>query len=322
MIAVSAVIPTLNKRPLLLRLLDTLRAQSYPLAEILVIDNGSGVPLDAPGVRVIALDSNRGFAHAVNRGIAEARGDAIAILNDDVELRPDWLAALTATFSDPDVWFSCGKLLSAANPALLDGTFDLISRAACPWRAGHGLPAHHPAFSTPRPIALAPMTASLYRAELFRRIGPLDERFESYLEDVDFSLRCAAHGLAGFYQPAAVAVHHGSATLGRWHPATVRRLARNMAWLVDKHYPADLRRRWAAPIRAGQLAWGLVALRHGTFAAWRAGRGEARLTPLPFEGARSVEQAIMESERQLLNLQRGSGWDAYWRLYALLAGEL
>ena len=53
----------------------------------------------------------------------------------------------------------------------------------------------------------------------------LDERFESYLEDVDFGLRCAEAGLSGLYVPDAVAYHQGSATLGRWHPETVRKIA-------------------------------------------------------------------------------------------------
>jgi len=63
--------------------------------------------------------------------------------------------------------------------------------------------------------------AAIFRKELFDRLGALDERFESYLEDIDFGIRCATAGLTGIYVPEAVAYHTGSATLGRWHPTTV-----------------------------------------------------------------------------------------------------
>ena len=68
-----------------------------------------------------------------------------------------------------------------------------------------------------REIHSPPWTAVLYRAEVFQRVGLLEERFESYLEDADFGLRCAALGIAGRYVPEARAVHVGSASLGRWH---------------------------------------------------------------------------------------------------------
>ncbi len=44
-------------------------------------------------------------------------------------------------------------------------------------------------------IRFAPFTAALFRCELFQRVGLLDEDFESYLEDIDFGIRCAAAGL-------------------------------------------------------------------------------------------------------------------------------
>jgi GT2 family glycosyltransferase len=95
--------------------------------------------------------------------------------------------------------------------------------------------ADRPIFSAERQIWSPPFTAVLLRAEVFRRVGMLEARFESYLEDVDFGLRCAACGLPGIYVPGAVAWHRGSATLGRWHPEIVRRMARNQLVLVARH---------------------------------------------------------------------------------------
>src|SRR4029079_13571208 len=132
----------------------------------------------------------------------------------------------------------------------------LISRAACALRVGQGR-ADSPEFSRPRSIAIAPATAVLFRAELFRRVGLFDTDFESYLEDVDFGLRCAIQGLAGVYVPEAVATHQGSASLGPWSPEMVRLIARNQLLLVAKH---GLWRRYWWPILIGQSLWGLLAL--------------------------------------------------------------
>ncbi len=125
--------------------------------------------------------------------------------------------------------------------------------------------------SRPRLIAMAPGTAALFRTELFHRVGLLDTAFESYLEDVDFGVRCALAGFAGVYVPEAVAYHWGSARLGRWSPQVVRRIARNQVYLAYRYYP--LRKYWW-PILVGQLLWGLVALRHGSGWAFLGGKLE------------------------------------------------
>lgn len=284
--SISAIVPVWNGREFLARLLDSLDAQTRPAAELLAIDNGStdGAPelARSRGARVIPLGRNAGFAAAVNRGIREARGDWLAVLNSDVELTPDYFAIL----SGADALFATGKILSARNPRIIDGTFDLITRSGLAWRAGHGLP-DGPRFSTPRPIFSAPWTAPLFRADLFRKIGLLEESFESYLEDIDFGLRCVRAGISGIYEPRAVARHYGSATLGRWHPEMVRLISRNQVLLLARHYPRELLMRYGWRIFAGQLRWGASAARHGQAWPWLRGK---------WQGARRFSAARAQFE--------------------------
>ena len=314
---VTAIVPVWNGRELLEKLLVTVARQTVPVAEVIVVDNGStdGAPESAErwGARVIRMGRNAGFAAAVNRGVAESRAEWLAILNSDVELADDWLARLAQNAR----WFASGKILSAARPGRIDGGWDLISRAACPWRAGQGRP-DGPFFSSAREIAMAPFTALLVKADLFRLAGPLDERFESYLEDVDFGMRCALGGYRGVYVPEAVARHHGSATLGRWNPESVRRMARNQVWLVAKHYPPELRARWRWPIFVGQALWGLVALRHGAGLAWLRGRREGQIGTVNTSATPSIEKLLAESEGEIGSLQEKTGFDWYWRAYFAL----
>src|SRR5206468_1411681 len=63
--------------------------------------------------RVISLEENRGFAAAANRGVAEARGELILLLNSDAILAPDALNAFIAAFeTDPKLGVAGAQLLN------------------------------------------------------------------------------------------------------------------------------------------------------------------------------------------------------------------
>ncbi|HUQ92932.1 MAG TPA: glycosyltransferase family 2 protein [Bryobacteraceae bacterium] len=319
--SVTAIIPNWNRRDMLLDVLSDLRKQSTPLADTLVIDNGStdgsAEAAGLAGARVIRQSGNRGFAHAVNRGIEESSTDWVAILNNDVRVGEDWLARLLAGAAVPDCSFAASRLLSAREPQMLDGAFDLLCRGASPWRAGH-MRLDGPEWRRPRRVSFVPFTAVIVRRSLFEQVGLLDEEFESYLEDVEFGLRCAMQGYEGIYVPEAVAYHWGSATLGKWNGETVRRHARNQLLLVRKHYPPDWLSRYGWRVLVAQLLWGCVAARHGAAWAWLKGTAEAvkRLRAAPPTHSHPRLHAILAaSENDIRELQQRTGYDLYWRLY-------
>jgi len=310
---ITAIVPVWNGRDLLARLLTTLELQSLQVSELLIVDNGStdGAPEMARdrGARVIGMGGNAGFAAAVNRGIREAAHPLLAILNSDVELAPDYLEKLASAGAP----FATGKILTPAG--LLDGTFDMTCRGGTTWRCGAGQP-DGPPFDQAREIHSPPWTAVLYRAEVFREVGMLEESFESYLEDADFGLRCAARGITGRYLPEARAAHRGSASLGRWHGETVRRMSRNQLLLVARHW--DGRYWW--PVLVAQSLWGVVALRHGCGVEWLRGKWQgisrfssSRKHNLPAQSA-ALEKILQHNER-FISIQTA---DAYWKLYFLL----
>jgi GT2 family glycosyltransferase len=321
---VAAIVPHWNRRDLLQSLLANLREQTRPFDEIIVVDNGSeddsaGVA-ERAGARVIRLEHNLGFAAAVNRGLtAAADAEWIAVLNNDVTLDANWLATLLAAAQKDDVWFATGKTLAAADPSVIDGAFDAISRGACACRCGSGKP-DGPLWNQPRRIRMAPMTAALFRRSLFEEIGTLDEAFQSYLEDVDFGIRCALHGRWGLYVPGAIAHHLGSSTWGAWNKYAARLMARNQVLLTAKYF-RDLSL-W--PILAGQLLWGLVALRHGCAGAYLqgkiAGMRLARTVASEPSASRNIEAFIRESDQTIREIQQQAGFDRYWRAYFWLSG--
>lgn len=320
----TAVIPVYNQAHLLGRLLASLRAQTLPFTEVVVVDDASidGAPLlaRANGCRVIEMGENAGFARSVNRGWRAAATEWVAILNSDVELDSRWLERIAAAVDGesfaPGTSFATGMILDAADRSALDGTYDLVSRAGCAWRAGHGESIPAPT-AEPTRIAIAPGTACVFRRSVLDLLNGFEESFDSYLEDVDLGLRCISEGFTGVYVPDAIAWHRGSASFGRWNPRVVRLTSRNQVLLIARHYDRELFRSFLWPIVAGQTLWGLVALRHGTGLAWLAGKIDGlrgfRLKGSPSRGLREFLDA---SEREIRRRATGPYWRWYFRLTA------
>jgi len=314
---ITVVVPVWNRRELIEPVMRTLRAQTAAPAEVIVVDDGStdgaGAAAAAAGARVLRMERNTGFAAAVNRGIRACRSEWIAVVNNDVTLAPDYFERLRTAAGD-GTWFATGKIFSATGGSILDATFDVLSRGGTAWRAGNGEP-DSPEWSVPRAIWSAPWTAVLFRAALFDRIGLLDESFESYLEDVEFGVRCALGKVQGVYVPDAVAWHAGSATLGRWHADTSRRISRNQTLLAARYFPLS----FAWPVLVGQGLWGLVALRHGAGMAWLHGKLQAARNWHAVRGtyrhqsAERLKSWLEENERLLARAR-----SPYWRVYSLL----
>lgn len=329
---VSAIVPTYNRADLVQSIVTNLRAQSRPPDQVIVVDNGSQdatqILARELGADLIVFPENRGFAAAVNEGIRQASGDWLLIVNNDVVLEPEWMDRLLVAAQQESVLFAIGKLLRKDDLKTLDGSWDLVSRAAYAWRCGYGRQ-DGAVWSIRRKVFFPPMTAALFHRQVFKRVGLLETRFESYYEDVDFGVRCALAGLEGIYEPAAVAVHIGKATFGKKGSRIMYLSARNQVLLLAKHYPPQTLRRFAWPILVGQILSLMAAAKQGHFFAalrgkwhglrqWSAFRKEidaaaapdTRLPPID-----AIEAAFSESELEIRRLQRQIGFDSYWRLY-------
>lgn len=315
---VSVVIPNWNGRRLLEDLFTDLEAQTLRAKEILLVDNGSSDGsadwAEAHGARVIRWSANSGFAPAVNAGVTSTGAELVAVINNDVRLQQDWLERLNAGIGE-SAW-AVGKVLSAADPTRLDGTWDALCCGGTACRCGFGQ-LDGPLWSVERSAVFPPFTAVLLRRSVFLACGGLDEVFESYLEDVEFGLRCASKGHVGRYVPSAVSFHTGSATLGPWHPRTVKQMSRNQIFLLARHYRASSLARFGWKIAVAQGLWGLVAARHGQFAPWLAGKVEGlrRFYELRRHGSPVIDQLLFESERAVREHCSGEDSGLYWRVY-------
>ena len=141
----SVIIPNWNGAHLLGSSLCSLRSQSYQKLEVIVVDGGSSdgsVHLVAerfPEVRLVRLAGNRGFSGNVNAGLRVAQGDVLALLNNDAEAEPEWLAELvTALELNPLAGSFASKILHQRDRNLIASAGDLLGRDGLAVQRGNG----------------------------------------------------------------------------------------------------------------------------------------------------------------------------------------
>jgi GT2 family glycosyltransferase len=241
---VSVVVLNYDGRELLDVALPSVFAQDHESFEVLVVDNGSsdGSPDHVrerwPEARVLEIPENVGVAAALNRGIEATRGEFIALLNNDVELEPEWLSTLAAALREhPEAAAMSGKLLQYRARDLIDAAGDGIMWSGAVFNRGHDEP-DDGRYSDPEEVFSFCAGAALFRRDAFKMVGGYDEDFFAYLEDTDWAFRAQLAGFRFRYEPRAVAYHVGSATTDRERPRYVWYQRRNVVWLILKNYPA------------------------------------------------------------------------------------
>jgi len=242
---VSVIVVNYNGLRFLPKCLDSLLAQSYKNAEIILVDNCSAdgsasfVKANYPSVRLIENEANLGFALANNIGIRSSSGEMIATLNNDTEVTPQWLGSLVdAARHNDGVGMCASKMLFMKSPGIIDSTGICISRSGACWDRGMFEPdrGQYPSDEVFGPCA----GAALYRKKMLDGIGLFDENFFAYMEDVDLAFRGRLAGWKCLYVPEAVVYHFHGGTAGYESEFTIYYGNRNIIWNVMKNYPLPL----------------------------------------------------------------------------------
>ncbi len=235
-----------NGRRLLEVILPSLAAQRYRDFEIVVVDDCSSddslayLQSEWPAVRVVRTgESNVGVSAALNVAVRASTGEFVALLNNDIELDPLWLGELVAALDfHPEAASAAGKLLNYHQRGQIDGAGDIFTHAAMAWGRGNGQP-DHGQYDREEEIFAPTAGAGLYRALAFTDVGPFDESFHAYFEDVDWGLRAQLAGYRSRYVPTAVGYHMGGATTkGHKSPRYYELQYRNTLAVMMKDVPA------------------------------------------------------------------------------------
>lgn len=225
---VSAIVVHYARVDLTLEAIASLRAQTVPPVEIIVVDNdprrSATGPVAAahPEVRLLAAD-NVGYAPACNLGAAVAQGDWLFFLNPDAVAAPDCLELLLAVPAEhPGAEVVAPQVLMAQGDVVNAGE-NCIHLTGITWCGRFGEP---PEDGPPRPVFVITGAATLVRAELYRRLDGFCEQFFMYYDDPDLCWRAWIAGSEVWFAPRARARHHytwGDDT-GKWYHLERNRL--------------------------------------------------------------------------------------------------
>ena len=222
-----AVVTVLHdSAPDLARLLASVERFLSPPPRVVAADSGShdnGAELArAHGAEVVVLAGNRGFGTGCNAALERVREPVTALVNPDVELLDDGLAALageaagTRALLAPRLLNADGSVQDSAHPA--PGTVEALVPAAIPrfllpprlrrryepWRS-----------TSPRSVGWAVAACLVARTDVFRRLGPFDPDVFLFYEDLDLCLRAADAGVPTLLRPEVAVRHLGGASTAR-----------------------------------------------------------------------------------------------------------
>ena len=246
--------------------------------EILVIDNDSrdgaaqAVPARFPSARVMVNAENLGFARAVNQGIAASRGAYVLLINPDCVVRPGTVAALAeflrahprSAIAAPRILNPDGSLEFSARSfpdhlTFLFNRYSLLTRLFPRNRWSRRYLLSDWDHASVRDVDWVSGACMLVRRIAIEQVGPMDENFFMFNEDVDWCRRMKLAGWAVTYVPSAEVVHWIGASRERVASRVIVERHRGMIHYFHKHHPAN-------PV-VSALADGLIMARAGLMLA-------------------------------------------------------
>jgi GT2 family glycosyltransferase len=243
-------------------------------------------------VKLILNRDNRGFCAANNQGFCASGSDLVALLNNDAEADPEWLASLAGAFEGRnDIGMAASKILVHENPRRIDKAGHLIYPDGQNRGRGSGeLDAGQ--YDRVEEVLWPDGCAAMYRRAMLNQIGGFDEDFFAYGDDAELGLRARIAGWKCLYIPQAVVRHHRGATLGVRSMRRLELIERNRVLLAVKLFP------WSLLWLNG--AYYLMRLAAGFWAALR-NRGEVGKYP-GIRGKLGAALALMKGDIEALTL--------------------
>ncbi len=273
----SVVLVNYNGREWTGEAVQSVLDQEGVTAEAIVVDNASTdgsredleqfVRSSGPvEVRVLPQAANIGFAAGCNRGFEAARGELIVQLNNDAFLEEGALAAADrALAAHPEAGSLALSVRFRDRPGVLNSTGLVVFRDGSGRDRDFELSVPEGPHEPTQTVG-ATGGAAVWRREVLERIGPLDEDFFMYSEDIDIALRAQRAGYACVYVPDAVVLHRFGASVSR-EPAgwRIEMAHRNSARVMVRNFGT------------AALAWGVFAFTARVVTLrLRVGRDESR----------------------------------------------
>jgi hypothetical protein len=250
---IAIIIINWNTFQLTFNCLKSLEACSYNNISFFLVDNGSidgsgdKIALEFPEVNYIKNEKNEGFTGANNlalKAILEQDFDYVLLLNNDTEVKPNFLSLLEAKMNSDDK-------LAATQPLILNfKNRDTIWNAGGSFNTFFGLTKtrlkgmiFNPQLNIETSTQWITGCCILVKTSVVKQVGLLDNRFFAYFEDVDWSIRMTNLGYKLAVVPESIIYHHTSGSTKKNNASNEGNLSpyahflnvRNHIYLIKKH---------------------------------------------------------------------------------------
>lgn len=252
----SLIIVNWNVCELLRRCLASIELNRGNLSlEVIVVDNASSdesvtlVEQEFPQVRLIASKENLGYTGGNNLGVKQAQGRYLLILNPDTEIVGNALQQMVVYLDEhpevgvvgPQLLYPDGSIQSSRRrfPQLMMAFF-LGTPLSWRWfpdnKLAHLYNVADKSDHEIQPVDWLVGAALMIRREAWQTVGPFDEEYFMYFEEVDWCRRCQRAGWGIHYLPTAQIIHHEHKSANKVPVANQIRLYRSRVRYFRKYF--------------------------------------------------------------------------------------
>lgn len=249
---VAIVILNWNGKRFLEKFLPFLIKYNAPYAEIIIADNASAddsvsfLKENYPKIRIIENNENGGFAKGYNDALSQVDAEYYVLLNSDIEVTENWIEPVISLMdSDKNIAACQPKIISYNNrnefeyAGAAGGFIDKYGYPFCRGRIFQSMENDEKQFDDTVEIFWATGACMFVRAELFHKLGGLDNDFFAHMEEIDFCWRLKNEGYTIMYCPSSAIFHIGGGTLPKNNPKKTYLNFRNNFFLLYKNLPSN-----------------------------------------------------------------------------------
>lgn len=257
MIKTAVVILNWNGKIFLEKFLETVKKCSpADTSGIFIADNGSSdgslnyIKNQHPGIKVIDLGKNHGFAEGYNRALNQIEADYYVLLNSDIEVSKGWLERVIEYMDkNPEVAACQPKILSYNSRDTFEyagaagGFIDKYGYPFCRGRIMNYLEKDKGQYNNIKQVFWASGACLFIRSSAWKESGGFDAEFFAHMEEIDLCWRLNNAGKKIMYIPSSEVFHVGGGTLSYDSPRKIYLNFRNNLYLLYKNLPAGKRRK-------------------------------------------------------------------------------
>lgn len=248
MIKTAVVILNWNGRNFLEKFLPSVVLYSKGDAGIFIIDNASTddsiafVAAHYPEITILQNEHNGGFSKGYNDGLKNIKAQYFVLLNSDVEVSKNWIAPIVQLLDNQPEIAACQPKIKSYHQknqfeyaGAAGGFLDKHYYPFCRGRIFDVVEEDTGQYDSTREVFWASGACLFVRAELYAKLGGLDEDFFAHMEEIDLCWRLKNAGFKIMASHQSTVYHVGGGTLSKINPRKTFLNFRNNLFIITKN---------------------------------------------------------------------------------------